>query len=67
VKNFDIQAMTNLADAAFRQAAEKVIQRAKEHGTPIIVWENGAVKELDPGKVRLGREKRSRRGRKKKR
>jgi hypothetical protein len=33
------------ADAAFRQAAIKVVQRAKIHGTPIIVWEDGRVVE----------------------
>jgi len=29
------------ADAAFRQAAAKVIERARQHGTTIVVWENG--------------------------
>jgi hypothetical protein len=33
------------ADAAFRQAAIKVIQRARIHGTPIIVWEDGRIVE----------------------
>jgi hypothetical protein len=33
------------ADAAFRQAAAKVIQRARLHGTPIIVWQDGQVVE----------------------
>jgi hypothetical protein len=31
------------ADAAFRQATIKVIQRARLHGTRIIVWEGGQV------------------------
>ncbi len=43
--------LTKLADAAFRQAAKKVIQRAKETGTSLIVWENGEVKEMDPRKA----------------
>ena len=34
------------ADAAFRQAAKKVIQRAKETATPIVIWEAGNVKEI---------------------
>lgn len=40
--------LTKLADAAFRQAAKKVIQRAKETGTSLIVWEEGMVKRVDP-------------------
>jgi hypothetical protein len=33
------------ADAAFRQAAARVIERAKEHGAKIIVCEDGQVVE----------------------
>ncbi len=33
------------ANAAFRQAARKVIERARQSGTPIILWENGRVIE----------------------
>jgi hypothetical protein len=33
------------ADAAFRQAAAKVIERARRHGTRIVVWENGRTVE----------------------
>jgi hypothetical protein len=33
------------ADAAFLQASAKVIQRARLHGTRIIVWEDGRVVE----------------------
>ncbi len=33
------------ADAAFRQAAANVIERARRHGTPILVWEHGQVVE----------------------
>lgn len=29
------------ADAAFRQAAAKVIERARRHGSHIVVWEDG--------------------------
>jgi len=34
------------ADAAFHQAAKKVIQRAKETATPVVVWEAGKGKEI---------------------
>jgi hypothetical protein len=50
--------MTKLADAAFRQAARKVIQRAKEAGTTVVVWEDGEIKEVDPRKIKNGRRKR---------
>jgi hypothetical protein len=35
------ESMREKVDAAFRQASAKVIQRARLHGTRIIVWENG--------------------------
>jgi hypothetical protein len=34
------------ADAAFRQAAKKIIQRARQTGTPVVVWEEGHIKEI---------------------
>ena len=40
-------------DAAFRQAAQKVIQRAKETGTPVIIWEDGEMKEVPPEQLEL--------------
>jgi hypothetical protein len=39
------------ADAAFRQAAYKVIQRAKQTGTPVVIWENGEIKEIPPEEI----------------
>jgi hypothetical protein len=35
--------MTEKADAAFKQAALKVIERARQTGTPVILWENGRI------------------------
>ena len=40
--------MLSKADAAFRQAAKKIIQRARQTHTPVVVWEEGHVKEI-PG------------------
>ncbi len=37
--------LTEKANAAFRQAAAKVVERARQTGTPIIVWEKGKVAE----------------------
>jgi hypothetical protein len=42
------QTLTSLADAAFQQAAQKVIERAEESGTPVIVWEHEAVTKVKP-------------------
>ena len=33
-------------NAAFRKTAWEVIKRAKFHGTPIVIWEDGQVKEV---------------------
>ena len=30
--------LSSKADAAFRQAAKKIIQRARQTGTPVVVW-----------------------------
>lgn len=46
--------LTKLADAAFKQAARKVIQRAEESGTPVIVCVNDEVKAVQPRAVRNG-------------
>lgn len=42
------RSLTQKANAAFKQAAKKVVQRAEQSGTPIIVWEDNQVKELSP-------------------
>ncbi len=36
------------ADAAFEQAARKVVERARQTGTPVVVWEDDHVTELPP-------------------
>ena len=51
--------LTKLADAAFRQAAKKIIKRAKESGTPVIIWEDGEVKRVDPRTIKMGRRKKN--------
>jgi hypothetical protein len=44
----DALTLTEKTNAAFRQAAISVIERARQTGTPIIVWENGKVVERSP-------------------
>lgn len=36
------------ADAAMKLAAMDVVARARCHNTPIVVWRDGKVVELDP-------------------
>ena len=47
----DTGSLGDKANAAFRQAVSKVVQRAKQTGTPVVVWEEGHVKELPPDEI----------------
>lgn len=38
--------LTTRIEAAFRQAAREVLRVAKQTGTPVIIWENGQVREI---------------------
>ncbi|WP_291323608.1 hypothetical protein [Desulfonatronospira sp.] len=38
--------MVKEAEAAFLQAAHKVVQRAKMFNTPIVIWEDGQIKKV---------------------
>ena len=60
MKKPSTQSIGKLADAAFRQAAKDVVQRAEQTGTPVIVWEDGKIKELEPRKALKPRPKKSR-------
>ena len=51
--------LTKLVEAACREVAETVIKRTKQCGTPVIVWENGKIKRLDPHKIRLPRRRKN--------
>jgi Ribonuclease G/E len=35
--------MTEKVEAACKQAAAKVIERARQTGTPVILWEDGRI------------------------
>jgi len=41
------------ADAAFQQAAYKVIQRAKQTGTSVVIWEDEQIKEIPPDEMEI--------------
>ncbi len=59
------RSLTELADAAFQQAAQKVIERAEESGTAVIVWEHETLAEVEPRKTRAARAERNGHARKK--
>jgi hypothetical protein len=40
-------------DGAIRQAAEKILKRAKQTGTPVVIWEDGEIKEVSPEELEL--------------
>lgn len=40
--------MLDKANAAFEQAAVKVLERARQTKTPVVIWEDGQVKEVLP-------------------
>ncbi len=40
--------LTSLADAAFRQATAQVIRRAKQTGTPLLVWGRDGLRSIPP-------------------
>jgi hypothetical protein len=50
---------TKLADAAFRQAAKNVVKRAKESGTPVIIWEDEQIKRVEPRNMQNTRKRKS--------
>ena len=39
--------LSSKADAAFLQAARKVIQQARQTNTPVIIWEENRIKEIN--------------------
>lgn len=49
--------LSELANAAFAAAAEDVIRRARETGTDIIVWQNGAIVHLSPDEIEQQRQR----------
>jgi hypothetical protein len=44
----DTPVIVKQADAAMEEAADVVLQRARQHNTPIVLWRDGKVVELDP-------------------
>ena len=53
--------MVEKVDGAIRQAADKVLERAKKTGTPVIIWEDDQVKEVPPEELELKMPKKTQR------
>ena len=49
--NKDNRSLSDKANAAFEQAATKVVEKAKQTGTPVIVWEDDHVQEVSPEQI----------------
>ena len=43
--------LSEKAKAAFEQAAAKVVERAKQTGTPVIVWKHNRFSEVSPDQL----------------
>lgn len=43
--------LSDKAKAAFEQAAAKVVERAKQTGTPVIIWRDDRVSEVSPDQL----------------
>ena len=42
----------DLADAAFYEATLDAVAKAEQTGTPVILWEDGQIKEANPKECR---------------
>jgi phosphotransferase system IIA component len=40
-------------DGAIRQAAEKILEKAKQTHTPLVIWEDDQIKEVPPEKMEM--------------
>lgn len=43
--------LTQMANAAFRRAAAKVLERARQSDTQVIIWENGRIVARSPDEL----------------
>jgi len=45
--------MVEKVDGAIRQAAEKVLERAKQTHTLVVIWEDDQIKEVPPEEMEI--------------
>jgi len=43
--------LSEKADAAFRAASTAVVRRARQTGTPVVVWEEGHIQEVPSDQI----------------
>jgi hypothetical protein len=48
IKNIAPDSLIAKADMAFEAACRKVIDRARQSGTEIVIWRDGQIVELSP-------------------
>jgi len=46
--------LSEKADAAFERVVKKVVERARQTGTPVVVWQDEQVKFIPPEEVEGG-------------
>lgn len=44
--NDNTGSLSEKADAAFEQASQKVIERARQTQTPVVIWEDGRIVQV---------------------
>ena len=50
-KKNENDSFSSKVDAAGKQAAGKVVERAKQTRTPVVVWEEGHIKEVPSDQI----------------
>lgn len=43
--------LTEVADAAFEATAKDVIEKARQTGTDVVIWENNEIVEVSPDDI----------------
>ncbi len=43
--------LTRQAEAAFRKASETVVRQARQTGTPILIWEDGQIRQVSADRL----------------
>jgi hypothetical protein len=47
--------LSEKADAAFERVVRKVVERARQTGTPVVMWQDEQVKLIPPEEVEVGK------------
>ena len=47
----DVQALFRLAEKAMQEAADRVVEEARQTNSSVVVWEDGAVRHIPPDQL----------------